>query len=136
MEDERARHEHDQRVKALASTAVEFKAERVMKRRNSYVPQLDEFGDIDDIDALKSHFARIRRSIDNTKKRADLKVRVADVTQHRLKKDFMESSADGSSITGSALGNSRRRGRKRRTTGEGSLEPASAGTGPVDTAER
>ena len=84
MEDERARQEHDQRVRTLATTAVEFKAERVMKRRNSYEPQLDEFGDIDDIDALKSNFARIRRSIDPTKKRADLKVRVADVTQHRL----------------------------------------------------
>ena len=105
-----------------------------MKRLNSYCPQLEEFGDLDDLDGLKRNHARIRRSVDPTKKRAEFKVRIADVPPHRLEKDLMASSvADSADAPGSGHKSSRR-GKQRRTTGEASGEPASAGTGRGNTA--
>ena len=117
------------------TAAVDVKPERAMKRHNSYCAQLEEFGDLDDLDGLKRNFARIRRSVDPTKKRAEFKVRIADVPPHRLEKDLMASSvAESSNTLGSRQKNSRR-GKKKRTTGEESVEPASAGTGRDNTAE-
>ena len=92
MEEERKKEEHNKRIGRLVMQQVELKSKKVMKRTNSYVPQLDEFGDIDDLDVLKGNFDRIRRSYDNLKKRNDLKLRVADVAHHRLEKDVMASS--------------------------------------------
>ena len=137
MEDERAKREHAERVSRLVTTTVDVKADRAMKRQNSYCPQLDEFGDLDDLDGLKRNFARIRRSLDPTKKRAEFKVRIADCPPHRLEKDLMASSvaeSSGSNTMGSRHKSSGRRG-KRRTTGDGSAEAASAGTGRDNTAE-
>ena len=117
------------------TTTIEVKPERAMKRQNSYCPQLEEFGDLDDLDGLKRNFARIRRSVDPTKKRAEFKVRIADVPPHRLEKDLMASSvAESTKSLGSRPKNSRR-GKKRGATGEGSVEPESAGTGRDNTAE-
>ena len=44
--------EHNKKIKRLAMQPVDFKTIRVMKRQNSFLPQLDEFGDIDDLDVL------------------------------------------------------------------------------------
>lgn len=60
------------------------------------MPQLDEFGDIDDADTVKKNQLRIKRSIDLTKKRQVVNVEVKDVTHHRLNKDiFAQSVSSG-----------------------------------------
>ena len=40
----------------LITTKIEFRKSKGFKRQNSYLPQLDEFGDIDDADQLKTNF--------------------------------------------------------------------------------
>ena len=44
--------EHNKKIKRLAMQPIDFKAHKVMKRQNSFLPQLDDFGDIDDLDVL------------------------------------------------------------------------------------
>ena len=96
MELERIRNEHNKKVKRLIKEKVEFKKARGFKRQNSYIPQLDEFGDIDDADQLKRNFGKIRRSLDPVKKREVVNTVVKDVAQHRLEKDIMAQSVTDS----------------------------------------
>jgi len=63
LELERIRSEHNRKVRKIITEKVEFPKSRAFKRQNSYEPQLEEFGDIDDSDALKRNIAKIRRSI-------------------------------------------------------------------------
>ena len=89
----------------------------MFKRQNSYDAQLEEFGDIDDVDAIKVNLGRIRRSLDPTKKRGVLTIRVADCLPHRLEKDIMAQSVTDS------LGNTgfkKEKKRGKRSTGFGS----------------
>ena len=72
LEKARIRAEHNKKVKKLINDKVDFKKVKVFKRQNSYEPQNEEFGDIDDVDAIKANFNRIRRSLDPTKKRGVL----------------------------------------------------------------
>ena len=46
----RVKLEHNKKVKRLVREKVDFKKHKGFRRQNSYVPQLDEFGDIDDAD--------------------------------------------------------------------------------------
>ena len=73
----------------MVQAKIEFKKVRGFKRQNSYIPQLDEFGDIDDADNLKENMVKMRRSIDHGKKREIFNTQVKDVPLHRLEKDIM-----------------------------------------------
>jgi len=80
---------------------VEFPKKKAFRRHNSYLPDNEEFGDIDDSDALKLNFAKIRRSFDAKKRREIYNVKVSDVAPHRLKKDIMAvSETDSMGDTG------------------------------------
>ena len=50
LELERIKNEHNKKVKKLVREKVEFRKSKGFRRQNSYIPQLDEFGDIDDAD--------------------------------------------------------------------------------------
>mmetsp|Transcript_13179 Transcript_13179/g.17911 ORF Transcript_13179/g.17911 Transcript_13179/m.17911 type:complete len:203 (+) Transcript_13179:1587-2195(+) len=89
LELERIRTEHNRKVRKLVGEKVEFARSRAFKRQNSYLPQLEEFGDIDDSDALKRNIGKMRRSVNPCKKREALNPRVEDVAQHRLIKDIL-----------------------------------------------
>ena len=84
LEKARIRAEHNKKVKKLIGDKVDFKKGKVFKRQNSYEAQNEEFGDIDDVDAIKVNFNRMRRSLDPVKKRDVLKVKVDDCLPHRL----------------------------------------------------
>ena len=56
LERERIRAEHNKKVHAIITTRIDFKKDKGFKRQNSYLPNLDEFGDIDDADQLKRNF--------------------------------------------------------------------------------
>ena len=83
-------------MKKLIGDKVDFKKVKVFKRQNSYDAQNEEFGDIDDADAIKVNFNRIRRSLDPVKKREIFNVKVADCLPHRLEKDIMAQSVTDS----------------------------------------
>ena len=84
----------------MVQAKIEFKKVRGFKRQNSYIPQLDEFGDIDDADNLKENMVKMRRSIDHGKKREIFNTQVKDVPLHRLEKDIMAQSVSDSMHTG------------------------------------
>ena len=48
LEVARKKAEHDKKVARIINEKVDFKKQRVFKRQNSYVPILEDFGDIDD----------------------------------------------------------------------------------------
>ena len=48
--------EHNKKVHMLITTRIDLKKEKGFKRQNSYTPNLEEFGDIDDADQLKRNF--------------------------------------------------------------------------------
>jgi len=83
-------------VKKIIGEKIDFPKSRAFKRQNSYEPQLEEFGDIDDSDALKRNIAKIRRSINPNKKRETILARVDDVCQHRIVKDILAQSVTDS----------------------------------------
>ena len=60
------------------------------------MPELDEFGDIDDADNLKINMTKMRRSLDFAKKREVFNVVIKDVCMHRLEKDIMAQSVSDS----------------------------------------
>ena len=60
------------------------------------MPQLDEFGDIDDADQLKINMTKMRRSLDLGKKREVYNVVIKDIAMHRLEKDIMAQSVSDS----------------------------------------
>jgi len=60
------------------------------------LPQLDEFGDIDDADQLKINMTKMRRSLDLGKKREVYNVVIKDIAMHRLEKDIMAQSVSDS----------------------------------------
>ena len=96
LEMDRIKNEHNKKIAKLSNDPFDFKKAKAFKRQNSYMPQLDEFGDIDDADVLKKHQMRCRRSIDHGKKREALNTKVKDVTFHRLDKDpFAQSVSSG-----------------------------------------
>ena len=57
---------------------------------------MEEFGDIDDADALKFNFAKMRKSLNPMKPREIYNTNVEDVMQHRLEKDIMAASVSDS----------------------------------------
>lgn len=69
LEKERILREHDRKVKKLIREKVEFKKVKGFKRQNSYLPEMEEFGDMDDAEVLKKNLMSIRRSFDPSKKR-------------------------------------------------------------------
>ena len=69
LEKERIKREHNKKTKRMIRSKIEFKKAKGFKRQNSYIPQLEEFGDIDDADNLKINLTKMRRSIDPSKKR-------------------------------------------------------------------
>ena len=75
---------------------MDFKKFKAFRRQNSYIPQLDEFGDLDDADNLKDNLTSMRRSIDAGRKRDVFNVKVQDVVMHRLEKDIMAASVSDS----------------------------------------
>ena len=58
---------------------VEFRKSKGFKRQNSYLAQLEEFGDIDDTDALKRQLGKIRRSVDYNPTRLHCNIAIKDV---------------------------------------------------------
>lgn len=76
MEAERVRREHNKKVKKLITEKVEFKKAKGFKRQNSYLPQMEEFGDMDDAEGLKKNFTNLRRSYDGNKKREVFNVKI------------------------------------------------------------
>ena len=92
MEAERIRREHDRKVRRLIREKVEFKKSKGFKRQNSYLPQMEEFGDMDDADMLKKGAVAMRRSLDPNKKRELFNTKIGDITMHRLTKDIMAAS--------------------------------------------
>lgn len=78
----------------LATSRVEFKREKAFKRQNSYVPILEDFGDIDDVDNLKTETAKVRRSFKKDRKK--LVSVVTDVIKARYDAD-MANESDGES---------------------------------------
>ena len=96
------------------------------------MPQLDEFGDIDDLDVLGTNFTKLRRSYDNIGGRNKFKVRVADVANHRLERDPMNSSMGSQEFENTMDGGSpmlrgkqKKRGMRKQGTRDGSLEAQS-----------
>ena len=79
--------------------------------------QNEEFGDIDDADTIKKNLGRIRRSLDPTKRRDVLIVKVADCMPHRLEKDIMAQSVTDSL---GATGFKKEKKKGKRSTGFGS----------------
>ena len=63
LEVARKKAEHDKKIHRIVTEKVEFKRNRVFKRQNSYTPLMQEFGDIDDQDAVKNNIAKVRMSI-------------------------------------------------------------------------
>ena len=125
LEYARKKAEHDKKIAKIVLDKVEFKKHKAFQRKNSYVPHLEDFGDIDDQDAVKKNVGKVRRSIDAVKRRAPLQVVVKDVMQHRLEKDIMAASITDSQVgeSGGFRGSGRFRGGgasafKRRTTDE------------------
>lgn len=50
LEASRLKAEHDKKVSRTIQNKLEYKKNNAFKRQNSYMPMLDEFGDIDDAD--------------------------------------------------------------------------------------
>ena len=96
LELDRIKREHNRKTKRMIRSKIEFKKAKGFRRQNSYIPQLEEFGDIDDADNLKINLVKMRRSIDHTKKRELMNVVVKDVAMHRLEKDIMAQSVSDS----------------------------------------
>lgn len=96
LELERIRTEHNRKVRRIIGEKVDFNKHRAFKRQNSYVPELEEFGDIADDDELKRNIKKMRRSVDPAKKRENLNVNIQDCAQHRLVKDIMAQSVTDS----------------------------------------
>ena len=96
---------------------MEYKKNKAFKRQNSYIPQLDEFGDIDDADQCKVGLRKLRLSIDPVRGRQKLNPMIRDVTQHRLEKDMLAASDTQGSVMES--GGFRNTGGARRTGGAG-----------------
>ena len=107
LELERIRNVHNKKVKQIIRDKVEFKKQKGFKRQNSYLPADDEFGDIDDADAMKRNFGKMRRSYDPCKKRETHNTVIKDVAMHRLEKDIMAASQSDSMM---GTGNFRRTG--------------------------
>ena len=78
LELERIRTEHNRKVRRLITEKVEFQKKRAFKRQNSYIPDLEEFGDIEDDDNLKRNINKMRRSVNPTKKREVLNQNIQD----------------------------------------------------------
>ena len=115
LETARLKAEHEKKVSKTIRQKIEFKKQKVFKRQNSYNPQLDEFGDIDDNDACKIGLKKLRLSIDPVKNRAKLNPIVRDVTWYRLEKDILAASeTQGSVMESGAFGNT---GRGKRSGG-------------------
>ena len=55
---------------------MHFQKFKAFRRQNSYIPQLDEFGDLDYADNLKDNLTSMRRSIDAGRKRDVFNVKV------------------------------------------------------------
>ena len=72
---------------------------------------MEEFGDIDDADAFKRNYGKIRKSIDGNKKRETLNVKGQDIAQHRLQKDILAASVTDSMMGTQMFG----KGQGRRT---------------------
>ena len=100
LELERIRTEHNRKVKKIINEKVDFPKSRAFKRQNSYDPLLEEFGDIDDADALKRNMGKMRRSIDPNKKRTALLPRIEDRCKHRLNNTPLNVSVTESVGTG------------------------------------
>ena len=96
LELERIKNEHNKKVKRMVRNKIEFKKAKGFRRQNSYLPELDEFGDIDDADNLKVNITKMRRSLDFAKKREVFNVVIKDVCMHRLEKDIMAQSVSDS----------------------------------------
>ena len=96
LELERIKNEHNKKVKRLVRNKIDFKKNKGFRRQNSYLPELDEFGDIDDADNLKINMTKMRRSLDFAKKREVFNVVIKDVCVHRLEKDIMAQSVSDS----------------------------------------
>ena len=77
---------------------IEYKKNKAFKRQNSYLPQLDEFGDIDDNDQIKQGMRHLRLSIDPAKGRVKLNPMIRDVTWYRLEKDILAASDTQGSV--------------------------------------
>ena len=60
----------------MVLSKMDFKKFKAFRRQNSYIPQLDEFGDLDDADNLKDNLTSMRRSIDAGRKRDVFNVKV------------------------------------------------------------
>ena len=125
-------NEHNKKTHKLITEKVEFKKQRAFNRKNSYMPQLEEFGDIDDADAFRKNVGKMRRSFDAGKKREIANTVVKDVTFHRLEKDIMAASVTDSMLGtgfGSKQGARRTSSMFKRRTGS-SLGPTHAPNGP------
>lgn len=85
----------------MATTRVEFTRAKAFKRQNSYVPLLEDFGDIDDADNLKRETAKARRSFKKDRKK--LVSVVADCIKARFDADVHGAGSDNES-TGKAPG--------------------------------
>ena len=77
------------------------------------MPQLEEFGDIDDADALNKNIGTMRRSFTIAKKREVFNTVIGDCTLHRIEKDIMAQSVSDS-MAGTGFG-SAKPGNGRRT---------------------
>ena len=122
LELKRVRDEHNRKVRRLVREKIDFKKSKGFKRQNSYLPQLEEFGDIDDADALKFNFAKMRKSLNPMKPREIYNTKVEDVMQHRLEKDIMAASvSDSMGATGFKQNKARKTDQsfKRRTNQSG-----------------
>jgi len=64
LETARKKAEHDKKVAKIANDKMEFKRHKAFRRQNSYMPLMEDFGDIDDQDAVKKNVVRVRMSID------------------------------------------------------------------------
>ena len=62
------------------------------------MPQLEDFGDIDDQDLVRKNVGKVRRSINPVQKRNQLQIIVKDCMVHRLEKDIMAASITDSVV--------------------------------------
>jgi len=80
---------HTQRVSKTVNKKLGFRKKKALKRASSYVPELEDFADIEDIDAIEEAGRRADREARFD--RSMVNFQLGDVTEKRIVKDFLRS---------------------------------------------
>jgi len=95
LELEKQKIERTKRCAVMIRNKLDFPKARGFKRSNSFTPDLDNFEDMDDQDALDKQKDKRRRSINF--KRGKFNRKLDDVVEKRLIKDILDLDVESSS---------------------------------------